>query len=436
MNDQALQPLKELSLAGHTDGRRLSVIGLGYIGLPTAATFASIGKAVVGVDISQRAVDAVNAGQTHIEEDGLPDLVAQCVRNGSLRATTAPEPADDFIIAVPTPVDHDTHAPDVSHVEAAGRSIAPILQAGNLVVRESTSPVGTTQMLARLLASLRPDLRFPLDGEDHPDVHLAYCPERIIPGRMLRELVENDRIIGGMSPACTRRAANLYQSFVRGACLPSDDRTAELCKLTENAFRDVNIAFANELSMICGDIGLDVWKVIDLANHHPRVNILNPGPGVGGHCIAVDPWFIVASAPERARLVRSAREVNDSKPSYVLEQVAHAVSAAGQPVARIACLGLTYKPDVDDFRESPALHIARILAARYPGKVTCVDPFHEALKHSGELAEGIVFDTAENAVRDANVVVMLVGHSEFKSLPRPTGKAIIDASGFWKHPAP
>lgn len=432
MNDQAFHPLKELSIAGGTGGRRLSVIGLGYIGLPTAATFASTGKAVVGIDISQRAVDAVNAGQTHIEEDGLPDLVAQCVRNGSLRATTVPEPADDFIIAVPTPVDHDTHAPDVSYVEAAGRSIAPVLQAGNLVVLESTSPVGTTQMLARLLASLRPDLRFPLDGEEHPEVHLAYCPERIIPGRMLRELVENDRIIGGMSPACTRRAAELYRSFVKGACLPSDDRTAELCKLTENAFRDVNIAFANELSMICGDIGLDAWKVIELANHHPRVNILNPGPGVGGHCIAVDPWFIVASAPDRARIIRAAREVNDSKPGYVLEQVAHAVAAAGSPAPRIACLGLTYKPDVDDFRESPALGIAHTLAMRYPGKVVCVDPFQEALKFSGEGTQGIVFAAAEEALAEADIVVMLVGHSVFRGMPRPTGKAVIDATGFWK----
>lgn len=434
MNDHAFRPT-ESSVPGRAGTRRLSVIGLGYIGLPTAATFASAGKQVVGVDISQRAVDAVNGGRTHIEEEGLPELVERCVRNGNLRAATSPEPADDFIIAVPTPVDEETSAPDVSYVEAAGRSIAPVLRAGNLVVLESTSPVGTTQRLARLLASLRPDLRFPLDGEEHPDVHLAYCPERIIPGRMLRELVENDRIIGGMSPMCTRRAAELYQCFVKGDCLPGDDRTAELCKLTENAFRDVNIAFANELSMICGDIGLDVWKVIELANHHPRVAILNPGPGVGGHCIAVDPWFIVASAPERAHLIRTARQVNDSKPNYVLEQVAHAVAAAGHPTPRIACFGLTYKPDVDDFRESPALHIAHSLAARYPGKVVCVDPFHEALQYAGEPTEGIVFETAGNALRDAGVIVMLVGHSEFRSLARPEGKAIIDAAGFWKHPA-
>lgn len=436
MNDHVLAPRDEPCAPdlGRVGQRRLSVIGLGYIGLPTAATFASTGKQVLGIDISRRAVDAVNAGQTHIEEDGLAELVMHCVRSGALRAATAPEPADDFIIAVPTPVDHETHAPDVSYIDAAGRSIAPVLRAGNLVVLESTSPVGTTQRLARLLASLRPDLRFPLDGEDDPDVHLAYCPERIIPGRMLHELVENDRIIGGMSSRCTERATELYQCFVKGACLPSDDRTAELCKLTENAFRDVNIAFANELSMICGDIGLDAWKVIALANHHPRVNILNPGPGVGGHCIAVDPWFIVASAPERALLVRTAREVNDNKPNYVLEQVAHVM--AGQPAPRIACFGLTYKPDVDDFRESPALHIAHTLAKRYPGKVVCVDPFHEALKFAGEPTEGIVFKTAEEALRDATVVVMLVGHSAFRSLPRPVDKAVIDATGFWKHPAP
>ena len=275
-------------------------------------------------------------------------------------------------------------------------------------------------------------MRFPLDGETSPDVHLAYCPERIIPGRMLVELVENDRIIGGMSPSCTERATALYGTFVRGACLPADDRTAELCKLTENAFRDVNIAFANELSMICGDIGLDAWKVVALANRHPRVNILNPGPGVGGHCIAVDPWFIVASAPERARLIRTAREVNDAKPGYVLEQVSHAVAAAAKPEPRIACLGLTYKPDVDDFRESPALQIACAIAARYPGRVTCVDPFQSALPHAGEATEGIVFGDLHEVLAEADVVVLLVGHSQFRGITRPIGKSVIDTTGFWR----
>lgn len=431
MNDIATQTRHNKNACLNTDVFDVSVIGLGYIGLPTAAMFASSGKRVLGVDISRRVVDAVNAGETPIEESGLPVLVKHCVDSGTLRAALAPTSAGAFIIAVPTPADHDTHAPDMRYIEAAAHSIASVLAKGNIVVLESTSPVGTTQSMARLLASLRPDLRFPLDGETAPDVHVAYCPERIIPGRMLQELVENDRIIGGMSPSCVERTTVLYRNFVRGACIPADDRTAELCKLTENAFRDVNIAFANELSMICGDIGLDAWKVIDLANRHPRVNILNPGPGVGGHCIAVDPWFIVAGAPERARLIRTAREVNDAKPAYVLEQVAHAVAAATVPQPRIACMGLTYKPDVDDFRESPSLQLARAIAARYPGRVTCVDPYAEAIVHSGEPHDGIVFGPLELTVANADVIVMLVGHSAFRAIAKPAGKALIDATGFW-----
>ena len=417
----------------------VSVIGLGYIGLPTATMFATSGKRVVGVDINQHAVDTINSGRTHIVEPMLGELVEAAVANGSLRATMIPEPADAFVIAVPTPVDHDSKAPDTSYVEAAGRALAPVLRPGNLIVLESTSPVGTTKELARILAKIRPDLRFPLDGIADPDIHLAYCPERIIPGRMLTELVENDRIIGGMSQKCSEAAIRLYGAFVKGACLKSDDRTAELCKLAENAFRDVNIAFANELSMICGDAGIDAWRVIELANHHPRVNILAPGPGVGGHCIAVDPWFIVSGAPERARLIRTAREVNDAKPAYVLEQVANAVAAAAVPQPRIACMGLTYKPDVDDFRESPSLQIARVIAARYPGRVTCIDPFADAIGHSGESHEspdGIVFGPMESTVDAADVVVMLVGHSAFRSVARPVGKAIIDATGFWNFKLP
>lgn len=410
----------------------VSVIGLGYIGLPTAVMFAGAGCSVAGVDISSRAVDSINAGEPHFEEAGLTELVAHCVRNGSLRAYLTPRPARSFIIAVPTPVDHTTHEPDISYVLAAGRSIAPVLTSGNLIVLESTSPVGTTRALAALLSELRPDLSFPLDGRETADIHLAYCPERIIPGRMLEELVENDRIIGGMTENCAAKASALYRKFVRGACIPSDDRTAELCKLTENSFRDVNIAFANELSMICSDVGIDVWRVIELANRHPRVKILNPGPGVGGHCIAVDPWFIVSGAPERARIIRTAREVNDSKPDYVLSQIAHAVQATGDANSKIACFGLTYKPDVDDFRESPALHIAEQLSMRYPGRIVCVDPFSDALAHSVEVATAITFSGAQDAVDSADVIVMLVGHSEFKSIPRPKGKTVVDAVGFWK----
>jgi len=409
----------------------VSVIGLGYIGLPTAAVFASRGLRVHGVDISQRVVDTINAGRIHIEEGDLDVLVERCVGDGKLTAHISPQPADAFIVAVPTPVGHDAnHAPDVSYVQAAGRSIAPVLKPGDLVILESTSPVGTTGMLSRLLAEARPDLRFPHDAGEDADICLAYCPERIIPGRMLQELVENDRIIGGMTPRCSHRAAALYQTFVKGSCHVSDDRTAEMVKLTENAFRDVNIAFANELSMICDGLRINVWDVIGFANRHPRVSILHPGPGVGGHCIAVDPWFIVAGSPDTARIIRTAREVNDAKPGFVQEKVAQALG--GNPEARIACLGLTYKPDVDDFRESPSLDIAKALSARYPGRVVCCDPFASALPESMAEAAGIRFVPAEEAITQADVVVMLVGHSAFRGIARPDRAAVVDTVGFWR----
>lgn len=426
MNDSTRNP----STPAASEIGVLAVVGLGYIGLPTAAMFASSGLRVHGIDISQRAVDTVNSGRAHIEEGDLDDLVAKCVASGRLTAHLVPQPADAFIIAVPTPVGHDdAHSPDLAYVEAAGRSIAPILKKGDLVILESTSPVGTTGLLARVMSELRPDLVFP-GGDREEDVSLAYCPERIIPGQMLRELVENDRIIGGMTPACARRAAALYKRFVKGDCLLTTDRTAEMVKLTENAFRDVNIAFANELSMICDKFGIDAWDVIAFANRHPRVSILNPGPGVGGHCIAVDPWFIVASAPEDARLIRQARLVNDAKPHHVMAKVEKAL--AGRPGARVACLGLTYKPDVDDFRESPALQIASELSRRLPGRVICADPYESMLPHAGLGDLGLEFLPAEQAIESADVVVLLVGHGAFRFLAIPSGKQVIDTTGFWR----
>ena len=410
--------------------RTVSVIGLGYIGLPTAAMFAASGKQVVGVDISQHAVDSINAGKPHIEEGDLDALVERCVATGHLSAVTAPVQADAFIIAVPTPVGSaPQHEPDVSFVEAAARSIAPVLKQGDLVILESTSPVGTTGHISRLLAAERPDLCFPHVPDQVADVHMAYCPERIIPGKMLKELVENDRIIGGMTPECSRIATGLYSAFVRGQCIESDDRTAEMVKLTENAFRDVNIAFANELSMICGDAGINVWDVVALANRHPRVSILNPGPGVGGHCIAVDPWFIVASAPERAKLIRTAREVNDAKPEYVLAEARRLLDA--NPAAQAVCLGLTYKPDVDDFRESPSLEIAKALSAEYPGRVLCSDPYSHALPATFADTAGLVFVPHVDALTQASLVVMLVGHTAFRVHARPMDKHVIDTTGFW-----
>lgn len=409
----------------------VSVIGLGYIGLPTAAMFASSGLNVYGVDVSARVVEVVNAGGIHIEEGNLDVLVAKCVKEGRLSASLTPRTADVFIVAVPTPVGHDAaHMPDVSYVEAAGRAIAPVLKKGDLVILESTSPVGTTGVLARLLADARHDLSFPQQAGDGADVQLAYCPERIIPGRMLQELVENDRIIGGMSRVAAEKAADVYKRFVKGTCYISDDRTAEMVKLTENAFRDVNIAFANELSMICDKLGIDVWQVIGFANRHPRVSILNPGPGVGGHCIAVDPWFIVAGSPEEARLIRKAREVNDAKPEHVVAQVAAALQ--DRPGAKIVCFGLSYKPDVDDFRESPSLDIASALSARYPGRVSCCDPYAHALPELIAKQRGLYLEETDAGFAMADVVVMLVGHSAFRGKTPHPNAAVIDTVGFWK----
>lgn len=408
----------------------LSVIGLGYIGLPTAAMFASAGVEVIGVDTSQRVVDAVNDGRAHIEEGNLDELVERCVRAGKLRATRVPEAADVFIIAVPTPIEAgEVPAPDVSYVRQAGESIAPLLKRGDLIILESTSPVGTTGMLASILHEKRPDLSFPDQAGEDADICLAYCPERIIPGQMLKELVENDRVVGGMTPRCAARAAAVYKTFVKGVCHLSTDRVAEMVKLTENAFRDVNIAFANELSMICRDLDIDVWQVIEFANRHPRVSILNPGAGVGGHCIAVDPWFVVASAPERARLIHLARNVNDAKPGFVVEEVERAIAA--NPGSRVACMGLTYKADVDDFRESPALQIAADLSRRYGDKVVCVDPFADALPPEKAERHGLRFMDVDAAMRECGILVMLVPHQAFHAFPRPESATVVDPVGFW-----
>lgn len=432
MNENtALGHSTHASASDPADLGTLSVIGLGYIGLPTAAMFASAGVDVIGVDTSARVVEAVNGGRAHIEEGNLDELVERCVKSGKLRASGAPSAADVFIIAVPTPVSYgDAPAPDLSYVRAAAISIAPLLKPGNLIILESTSPVGTTGMVAALLHEARPDLTFPGQAGEDADICLAYCPERIIPGQMLKELVENDRIVGGMTPRCAERAAAVYKIFVRGVCHVSTDRTAEMVKLTENAFRDVNIAFANELSMVCHDLGIDVWKVIEFANRHPRVSILNPGAGVGGHCIAVDPWFVVASAPERARLIRAARNVNDAKPKFVVDEVEQAI--VSNPGKRVACLGLTYKADVDDFRESPALEIATALARKHGEAIVCVDPYSEALGEKEIAERGLRFVGLDEAMSDCEILVMLVPHQAFRAHPRPESAMIIDPVGFWR----
>ncbi|GAB2457530.1 UDP-N-acetyl-D-mannosamine dehydrogenase [Comamonas humi] len=418
--------------------KNISVIGLGYIGLPTAAVFASHQIQVIGVDVNQQAVDTINQGRIHIVEPALDTAVHAAVTEGYLRATTTPEPADAFLIAVPTPFKSGPtgdHEPDMGYIESASRSIAPVLKKGDLVILESTSPVGATEQMAAWLAQERPDLSFPQTHGEASDIRVAHCPERVLPGQVLRELVHNDRVIGGMTPRCSAAAAALYQVFVQGECVITHARAAEMCKLTENSFRDVNIAFANELSVICDRLGIDVWELIRLANRHPRVNILQPGPGVGGHCIAVDPWFIVSAAPEQARLIRSARDVNDGKPHWVIDKVKLAVeehlrSQVGMTArdVKIACYGLAFKPDIDDLRESPALEIAHHLAALYPGQTLAVEPHVETL--SEQARGGLKQVSAETAYALADIHVLLVDHRVFKAAPPPSGR-IVDTRGIW-----
>ncbi len=410
----------------------VSMIGLGYIGLPTAAMFAARRIKVIGVDINAHAVDTINRGHIHIVEPELDMIVHSAVTEGMLRATTQPEAADAFLIAVPTPFKGD-HEPDVSYVKSAAESIAPVLRKGNLVVLESTSPVGTTEEMVQWLADARPDLRFPVDGAGDVDINVAYCPERVLPGHVVRELVENDRIVGGLTPRCSERAVALYRTFVKGELLITNARTAEMCKLTENSFRDVNIAFANELSVICDKLGIDVWDLIRLANRHPRVNILRPGAGVGGHCIAVDPWFIVDKTPAEARLIRTAREVNDGKPEWVTSKVHEAVARSGRAAGdlTIALMGLAFKPNIDDLRESPALHIAETLATTLKSRFLIAEP--NIVEPPASLRTHSLVDAVQAAAQ-ADIIVFLVAHRQFGVIARemPKGKAVIDAVGLLK----
>lgn len=409
----------------------VSMIGLGYIGLPTAAMFASRKIKVIGVDTDQRVVDTINRGEVHIVEPELDIIVHAAVNQGFLRATTKPEPADAFLIAVPTPFKGD-HQPDLVYVEAAARSIAPVLKKGDLVILESTSPVGTTEQLAEWLAEARKDLSFPHQGGARADINIAYCPERVLPGKVVHELVSNDRVIGGMTQRCSQRATELYKTFVESECIPTNARTAEMCKLTENSFRDVNIAFANELSIICDKLGINVWELIKLANHHPRVNILQPGPGVGGHCIAVDPWFIVSKTPDEARLIHTARNVNDGKPDYVVERVLAAAARVAKPI--VACLGLSFKPDIDDLRESPAMEVVHLLAARRTGPILAVEPHIEQMPTQLSGLDSVELVSSEEAIRRANIIVMLVNHKAFYAIDRELlqGKHVIDTRGVWQ----
>ncbi len=402
----------------------VAVIGLGYIGLPTAAVVARSGLIVRGVDISAHVVETVASGGIHIEEKDLDRLVQRVVASGHLTASLTVPIADVFVIAVPTPF-KDDHAPDIAYVFAATSSIAPALKAGDMVILESTSPVGTTEAICDLLVKARPDLRFP------EDVAIAYCPERVLPGKILEELVSNDRCIGGISPVCADKARAFYQCFVEGACIVTTARTAEMVKLVENSFRDVNIAFANELSVISDTLNLDVWEVIRLANRHPRVNILLPGPGVGGHCIAVDPWFIVHSDPANARLISTARHVNDDKIGYTVNRADALIEAAG-PTAKVACLGLAFKANIDDLRESPAMTVAVKLAKRWGGRVRIVEPYIGALPKAFD-GTGATLVSLEAALVECEVAVVLVDHDVFKVIDREARAhlTVHDSRGIW-----
>ncbi|HEJ9614367.1 TPA: UDP-N-acetyl-D-mannosamine dehydrogenase [Proteus mirabilis] len=415
----------------------ISVIGLGYIGLPTAAAFASRKKSVIGVDVNQHAVDTINKGQIHIVEPDLDKVVKQAVEEGHLKAYTTPQPADAYLIAVPTPFKGE-HEPDLAYVEAAARSIAPVLKKGDLIILESTSPVGTTEQMSQWLAQAREDLTFPHQQGENADIDIAYCPERVLPGQVMVELIRNDRVVGGMNRKSSERASELYKIFLEGECVITNARTAEMCKLTENSFRDVNIAFANELSLICADQDINVWELISLANRHPRVNILQPGPGVGGHCIAVDPWFIVSQNPKQSRLIHTARLVNDGKPVWVIDQVKAAVAECLTETGKraneikIACFGLAFKPNIDDLRESPAMNITQQVANWHSGKTFAVEPnIHELPTKLKGITELV---STEQALKEADIVFMLVDHQQFKAIPgsQVTQKWIVDTKGVWR----
>jgi UDP-N-acetyl-D-mannosaminuronic acid dehydrogenase len=398
--------------------RRICVVGLGYTGLPTAAILASRGYDVHGVEVNPDAIETINSGRAHIVEPELDMLVRAAVQTGKLQAHEKPDESDIFILCVPTPCTRE-RKPNLDYVFEATRSICPYVRPGNLVILESTVPPGATESIAAILQEET--------GLSSEELHVAHAPERVLPGKIVREVVENDRIIGGVDEASTEACATFYQTFVSGKLHLTHCRTAETAKLVENAYRDVNIAFANEISFVCDTLDLDVWELLDLANQHPRVNILSPGPGVGGHCIAIDPWFLVAAAPDSTKLIRTARELNDSKPDYVVKRVLRRAERFKEP--RIACLGLAYKPNIDDLRESPAVKVARGLLAANAGDVRIVKPFID--RH-----DEFPLSTIEEGVSDADIVVFLVAHDPFKKIPRKAlaEKVIIDTCGVFGRP--
>lgn len=416
--------------------KKICTVGLGYIGLPTASLMATKGFQVQGVDINTETVNSIRQGKVHIYEPDLDVLVKAAVQSKNLTADTKPEKADVFILAVPTPF-KENQKPDLSYVENATRMIASYIEPGNLVILESTSPVGTTEKVAEWIAQERKDLIVPIRNKniakyDQSRVYIAHCPERVLPGRILKELVENDRIIGGIDSESAIKARELYQKFVKGNIYLTDCRTAEMAKLTENAFRDVNIAFANELSLICEELDIDVWDLVSLANRHPRVNILQPGPGVGGHCIAVDPWFIIDSSPETARLIKAARNVNDLKPYHVIEKIRHKAERFKEP--KIACLGLAFKADIDDLRESPAVRIVEELSKNEALKLLVVEPHVTVLPKQLKNKQNVQLVDLNNAFANADIIVLLVNHTIFNNVGRESlkEKIVIDTRGIWR----
>ncbi len=411
--------------------RGVAVIGLGYIGLPTSAAIAAQGVRVLGVDVNPATVEAINAGQVPIVEPDLDVAVAGAVARGLLTASVDVPEADAYLIAVPTPFKGD-HQPDLSYVQAAAEAIAPRLSGGEIVILESTSPPGTTRAVSEWIAAARPDLKLPHEAPDSPDVHVAHCPERVLPGRIMVELVTNDRVVGGITPECARRAAAIYELFCQGEILFTDAESAEMAKLVENSFRDVNIAFANELANVCDRLGFDVWEIIRLANKHPRVNVLNPGPGVGGHCIAVDPWFIVAAAPDEAGLIRQAREINDARPGAVVAKIS---AAAADDEGPIGCLGLAFKANVDDLRESPAITVTAQVAAAHPDRrVFAVEPHVKTLPPSLSGLGNVELVSLERALEECRTLALLVDHDAFAEVgaAQLDGHAVIDTRGLWR----
>ena len=411
----------------------VAFVGLGYIGLPTAVVMANSGVNVTGVDVNEANVERINRGEVTIVEPGLEEELKQAIESGNFRATTSQVHADTYIIAVPTPFT-DNYDVDMRYIHSAAEAIAPQLKGDELVILESTSPPLTTKKMAKKILELRPDLV--ADGAENPEgkpvVYFAHCPERILPGKAMEELRTNDRIIGGQTEEATKRATAVYATFCKAELLPTDDVTAEMAKLTENSFRDVNIAFANELSLIADNLGINVWELINLANHHPRVNILQPGPGVGGHCIAVDPWFIVSADPENSKLIHTARKVNDGKPKWVIDKVKEAISETN--ASKVAVLGLAFKADIDDLRESPALSITVDIAEQLESiHFLVADPNVKELPKRLKGFENAELMNYEEAIAGADVILLLVDHKEFKALDKSVlnGKKLVDTKGLW-----